>query len=110
MWYLIVSIPDLCTLTYFSHPHLLSAFVLRNPGTNKGAPWVWGIWREWLFIFRELGSTGNLFQGFGDQAHSFRDLGSPAKKLKKSRLKGKAFISFDFFKTKIFKLLGGGGG
>ena len=35
---------------------------------------------EWLFIFRELGSTGNYFQGFGEQAHSFGDLGSTAKK------------------------------
>ena len=26
------------------------------------------------------GSTGNYFQGFGEQAHSFRDLGGPAKK------------------------------
>ena len=43
-------------------------------------PWIWGIWREWLFIFRELGSTGNYFQGFEEQAHSFGDLGSPAKK------------------------------
>ena len=33
-----------------------------------------------LFIFRELGSTGNYLQGFGEQAHSFGDLGSPAKK------------------------------
>ena len=39
-----------------------------------------GFWGEWLFIFRELGSTGNYFQGFGEQAHSFGDLGSPAKK------------------------------
>ena len=28
----------------------------------------------------ELGSTVGYFQGFGEQAHSFRDLGSPAKK------------------------------
>ena len=55
---------------------------------------VLGIWGEWLFIFRELGSTGNYFQGFGEQAHSFGDLGSPAKK---SHLKGKACISFFFF-------------
>ena len=49
-----------------------------------------------IFIFRDLGSTGNYFQGFGGQAHSFGDLGSPAKKKrkKKSHLKGKAFISF----------------
>ena len=45
-----------------------------------GPPGVLGIWGEWLFIFRELGSTGNYFQGFGEQAHSFGDLGSPAKK------------------------------
>ena len=28
-----------------------------------------GIWGEWIFVFRELGSTGNYFQGFGEQAH-----------------------------------------
>ena len=48
---------------------------------------------EWLFIFRELGSTGNYFQGFVEQAHeahSFGDLGTRAKK---NHLKEKAFIS-----------------
>ena len=45
-----------------------------------GPPWVLGIWGEWLFIFRELGSTGNHFQGFWEQAHSFGDFGSPANK------------------------------
>ena len=49
-------------------------------GDMMGSPGVLGIWGEWLFIFRELGSTGNYFQGFGEQAHSFGDLGSPAKK------------------------------
>ena len=49
------------------------------PGT-MGPPGVWGIGGEWLFIFRELGSTGNYFKGFGEQAHSFGDLESPAKK------------------------------
>ena len=73
---------------------------------SKGAPpGVLGIWGEWLFIFRELGSTGNYFQGFGEQAHSFGDLGSPAKKLKKN-LTLKEKPSFDFFK-KILRLLGG---
>ena len=43
-------------------------------------PGVLGIWGEWLFIFRELGSTSNYFQGFGEQSHSFGHLGSPAKK------------------------------
>ena len=45
-------------------------------------PGVWGIWGEWLFIFRDLRSTGNYFMGAGEQAHSFGDLGSPAKKQK----------------------------
>ena len=48
-----------------------------------GPPGVLGIWGEWLFIFRDLGSTGNYFRGAGEQAHSFADLGSPAKKQKK---------------------------
>ena len=43
-------------------------------------PMGFGDLGEWLFIFRELGSTGNYFQGFGQQAHSFGDLGSPVKK------------------------------
>ena len=50
-----------------------------------GAPRGLGIWGEWLFIFRDLGSTGNYFRGSGEQAHSFGDLGSPAKKQKKIR-------------------------
>ena len=51
--------------------------------TVKGPPGVLGIWGEWLFIFRDLGSTGNYFRGAGEQAYSFEDLGSPAKKPKK---------------------------
>ena len=43
-------------------------------------PGVLGIWGEWLFIFRELGSTGNYFHAFWEQVHSFGDLGIPAKK------------------------------
>ena len=46
-------------------------------------PGVLGIWGEGLFIFRELGSTANYFRGAGEQAHTFGDLGSTAKKLKK---------------------------
>ena len=68
-----------------------------------GPPGVWGIWGEWLFIFRDLGSTGNYFRGSGEQAHSFGDLGSPAKKQKKN--KGKASILFDILKFLL--LLGG---
>ena len=42
--------------------------------TNTGA------WGEGLFIFRKLGSTGNYFQGFGEQIHCLGVLGSPAKR------------------------------
>ena len=52
-----------------------------------GPPGVLGIWGEWLFIFRELGSTGNYFKGSREQAHGFGDLGSPAKKQKKIKEK-----------------------
>ena len=48
-----------------------------------GPPGVLGIWGEWLFIFRDLGSTGNYFKGAGEQAQILGDLGSPAKKQKK---------------------------
>ena len=51
-------------------------------GRYRWPPGGSGIWGEWLFIFRELGSIGNYFQGFREQAHSFEDLGSPAKKAK----------------------------
>ena len=50
---------------------------------TKVAPRGLGIWGDWLFIFRDLGSTGNYFSGAGEQAHSFGHLGSPAKKQKK---------------------------
>ena len=82
-------------------------FIYTNMKLSKvGPPGVLGIWGEWLFIFRELRSTDNYFQGFGEQANSFGDLGSPAKKYKKSHLKGKAFISFDFLIKKIFGFWG----
>ena len=58
---------------------------------NWGPPGVLGIWGEWLFIFRELGSTGNYFRGSREQAHNFGDLGSPAKKHK-----NKVFKIVDF--------------
>ena len=44
---------------------------------------VLGIWGEWLFIFRELGSTGNYLRGAKEQAHNFGDIGSLDKKQKK---------------------------
>ena len=45
-----------------------------------GPPGVLGIWGEWLFIFRELGSTGNYLRGAREQAHNFGDLRSLARK------------------------------
>ena len=61
---------------------------------KMGPPGVLGIWGEWLFIFRDLGSTGNYSRVAGEQAQSFGDLGSLVKKHKN---KGKASILFDFF-------------
>ena len=52
-------------------------------GPTLGPPWVLEIWGEWLFIYRELGSTGNYFRGAREQAHNFGDLGSLAKKQRK---------------------------
>ena len=46
---------------------------------------VLGILGEWLFIFRDLRITCNYSRGAGEQAHSFGDLGSPAKKQKKKK-------------------------
>ena len=78
---------------------------------NDGPPGILGIWGEWLFIFRELRSTGNYFRGAREQAHNFGDLlpdhthlpflGSLAKKQKKKKKKGKASILFDFFKKNL---------
>ena len=69
-----------------------------------------GTWREWLFIFRELGSTGNYFQELGEQVHNLRDLGSPAKKkVKNLILKEKPSFHLIFTKN-IFAWGGGGGG
>ena len=63
-------------------------------GATLGPQGVLGIWGEWLFIFRDLGSTGNYFRGAGEQAHSFGDLGSPAKKQKKIKEKPPFFFFF----------------
>ena len=41
---------------------------------------------------RELGSTGNYFRGAMEQAHSYGDLGSPAKKKKKKIRKSLHFV------------------
>ena len=47
-----------------------------------GPPGVFGIWGEWLFIFRELGSTSNYFREAREQADNFGGIGSLAKKQK----------------------------
>ena len=55
--------------------------ILKNSVPIRGGPpGVLGIWGEGLFIFRELGSTANYFRGAGEQAYTFWDLGSTAKK------------------------------
>ena len=59
------------------HVHTQSNFL---PTYYWGPPGVLGIWGEGLFIFRELGSTANYFRGAGEQAYTFGDLGSTAKK------------------------------
>ena len=60
-----------------------------------GPPGDLGIWGKLLFIYRELGSTGNYFRGAREQAHNFGDIGSLAKKQKKYE---KVSILFDFLK------------
>ena len=69
-------------------------------------PGILGILGECLFISRNLGSTGNYFQGFGEKANSFGDLGSPAKKQKNLTLKEKPLFRLIFF-LKYLWLLGG---
>ena len=96
---------------------ILKGYFLLNHMLDGAKPWwkalgymvswppgVLGIWGEWLFIFRELGSTGNYFMGAREQAHSFGDLGSPAKKQKNKKRKSLHFVRF--FK-KILLILGG---
>ena len=43
--------------------------------------------REWLFIFRELGSTGYYFRGAGEKSHTFLDFESTAKHLRKHKFR-----------------------
>ena len=62
-------------------------FVDQRTLSTNGPPGVLGIWGEGLFIFRELGSTANYFRGAGEQAHTFVDLRSTAKKVKKINMR-----------------------
>ena len=59
---------------------------------TSGAPGVLVIWGERLFIFMELGSTGNYFRGAREQAHNFGSLGSLAKKPKKNNKENLHFV------------------
>ena len=69
----------------------MHTFTCTNVKTGLKAtnvpPWVLGIWGEWLLIFRELRSTANYFRGAGEQAHTFGELGSTAKKVKKINIR-----------------------
>ena len=56
-------------------------------------PVIFESWGEWPFIFGELGSTGNYFQGAGEQALNFGDL--------------RPLSESDFL---VFVCVGGGGG
>ena len=70
-----------------SDSDIIFCLQLFSKTLTSGPPGVFGIWGEWLFIFRELGSTGNYFRGDREQAHNFGDIGSLAKKQKKKKKK-----------------------
>ena len=53
---------------------------MKRTADLYGAPGVLGIWGEGLFIFRELRISADYFRGAGEQAHTFGNLGSTAKK------------------------------
>ena len=63
-----------------AHDVALTLVLLFGVPIYLAPPGASGIWGEWLFIFRDLGSTDIYFRGAGKQTHSFGDLGSPAKK------------------------------
>ena len=88
-----------CSITPFFSPkrHLAIFEKLAIYTILLGPPGVLGIWGVGQFIFRELGSTVNYFRGAGEQAHTFGDLGSTAKKLKN---KYQAFILSDSLKCR----------
>ena len=46
---------------------------------HERPPGVYGSEVKRLFIFRELNFNVNYFRGAGEQAHSFRVLGSPVQ-------------------------------
>ena len=68
-----------CIYFWSLHPYLLLLTKKKNK-TSVGPPWVWGSGENGYFFSGSLESTGNYFMGSGEQAHSFVDLGSHAKK------------------------------
>ena len=63
--------------TIHSRLHALTVYVI--PAIAGRAPRGFGDLGRMAIYFQGAGGTGNYFQGFGEQAHSFGDLGSPAK-------------------------------
>ena len=63
----------LCELTFFTCIY-------------EALPGVLGCCGEGLLLFRELGNTGTYFRVDGEEAHTFGDLGSTAKKSEESKL------------------------
>ena len=54
-----------------------------------------------LFIFKELGSTGNYSKGVGVQSSFFWQFTEPCQKAKKYYFKENASISLDFKKESL---------
>ena len=85
-----------CAVVTFQRADVTLKIRSKSRKSNQllGPPGVLVIWGEWLFIFRDLRSNGNYFRGAGEQAHSFGDLGSPAKKQKKIKAKAPFCLIF----------------
>ena len=65
----------MCVIVFVEFDQRFMRYGVDTDSVNEiiGTPGVLGIWGEWLFIFRELGSTGNYFSGAREQAHNFVD-------------------------------------
>ena len=62
-------VPVLCHLARHIYPCSVLAQPMKTHPNITGATGVLDIWGEWLFIFRELRSTGNYFREPWEQAH-----------------------------------------
>ena len=71
-----------CTTNLIEAGIVVCNMLHLDEGHYWAPPGVLGIWGEWLFIFRELGSTGDYLRGSREQANNFGDIGSLAKKQK----------------------------